>query len=565
MTTAIIVCGETSLDTIKETQHVAVLSPFRRRDLLHAGIHCISLFDIALSDSDNHSLCQKLDDNLQQEHKENPVLKWAPLAFCNVYFRFIYYYQFKQRLTLWLASIQVKKLILSSGEDAELLLAARSVCEQNAIELDILLGPLDDFSCTRSSHFYLTHDLPLSEDLDSSWFSSLIQHIWRLFALEKVLVQPYGNLPLNNLPVIPFKWIYVTGIRSILGRRWNKLKDLFFHKPMTTQISIWQDFVYSSEKDPLLLNASIWKNFDYYDRIVINSTLSLFYKTYSIKHLDALLNRAIKFIQIARIRKIILMHDYVPSSRFLCIAGHKAGIVVENLPHGVIWEACSPQTGSDFSPDIMLAWNDHSKNQFSQYGSASISVSHPRNQIDNQPLKRIQKNIHEFKVLVLLGSRIIPSLAQRMDCFESDFLEIWQGLKKTGIEHITVKYHNSSSAITARMAHSVKMLETDCRQTLVILDPAIDARTIMHDYDFVIVCACTTGILEVMQSGIPLIIFRGYIDQCGILNSFNLPDVYTAKDLSNLLKNYPYTLYQTQFKACRDSLQKRTPWFVRDR
>ncbi|MBF0351748.1 MAG: hypothetical protein HQM11_12015 [SAR324 cluster bacterium] len=558
MTTAIIVCGETSLDTIKKMQHVAVLSPFRIRGLLNSGIHCISLFDIELSDSDNHSLCKKLDENLQQEHQNNPVLKWAPLAFCDVYFRFIYYYQFKQRLTLWLNERPVKKLVLSSGKEGELLLAARSVCEQHAIELEILQGPLDDFSCTRSSHFYLPHDLPLPDELAPSWSVNGLLSFLKKKSQQKVLVQSYWNLPTETLPAIPFKWIYAIGIKRGIK---NLLSRLLRKTVQENQALPWENFVYTSPEDTQWLDESKWDSFDPYDRFVINSVLNHFYQKYPVSHLDQLVNRVTHFLKVFETKKIILMHDYVPSSRLLCFAGHMVGATIQNLPHGVIWEGCSPEMNNEFSPDTMLVWNESSKKMCSRYVSNAVVVTHPRNQIPLVPLKKFNLGGTKINVLVLMGSRVIPSLTQRMDCFESDFLEIWKGLKQLDIQNISVKYHNAAPIITARTQNSVKLLEETCGEKFTTIPASIDVRKIIQNYDLVIVCACTTAILEVMQRGIPLLVFRGYLENCGVLNSFQLPEANTAEELVSLLENYPHELYDAQFKSCLDSLTQGVDWF----
>ena len=546
----LLLCGESKLQT-SQFQDIAVLNSFRRNDLRERGINCINLFDIDLDGACAGKICKQIDLALRREHADNPSLQYAPLAFLHVYWRFIRYFQFKKKLDIWIKQNSPKKLVVSSDRDKDLLLAAQSVCRKNRVKLEVHSGALDEYSYSGIANYLVPDDFPAKNQLDPIWLTYMTAFLRKIIKVQ-TLIQPYGNMSFNGYSAQYFSWS-----RSIC---WIVSIKSLFKKKVLRRYSSESMVIQPTNPDPgypILINRKFWLEFDEDDHILINSAIFLFYKKYPIKHLHALYKSLSLFLKTSGVKRIISIHDTIPSVRMLCYAAKPLGIRVDYLPHGIIWEdSGSPSTRSVFSPDRTLAWNRGSKSSLVRNESSAITVTHPRNKASFRNTRPIGRDYSQLKVLVFLSGRIIHSLEQRIDCFEDDFLEIYNGLTKLNITRIEIKHHYSLPAVTAKMKKTIKQLEVACGCKFSILDSHIDSKTLMEKYDLIIFGSCTTGILEAMRSSTPFVVFRGYLTNAGVLAGYDLPEANSSQELVDRVLNYDSEYFNKQFKKCAMSLQE---------
>jgi len=547
MASLLVLCGETNIK-ISEFKEIAVLNIFRLNALTSQGISCFNLFDIPLDNRFNRKLCSSIDHSLHLEHEYNADLKWAPLAFLNVHYRFVRYFQFKKKLEIWAKKNHASKLVLSSCEDKDLLLAAEAVCNINIIKLEKHDGAIDEYSYSGVANFLNANDFPDQRRTDPMWMIYCNAFLQRLFN-KKILVQPYWNFEIKKQTGI-FSWgrsISLTG--SIASRIRNK----WFKKDTDSLINLLE---YPSYDHSFLLKKEFWQEFDEYDMVIINSSLNYFYEYYPKNDIDILAKKLDCFLKYSRVKRIVAIHDCIPSVRICSCVAKRHGIQVDCLPHGIIWEDFFPATGTLFSPDRILAWNESSRDAFIRNGLSSAAVFHPRNNkeiVDTQP---VPKNLSKCKVLILLSVRIIASMEQRIDCFENDFFEIYAALTKLKILDIAIKFHHSSPLICRIMRNTIYKFEDNCKHNFTVIESHSDTESLINKYDLLIIGACTTGIIEAIRSSTPFIVFRGYLSGAGILDGFDFPQANSSEELIEKIKCYDVKYYNKQFKCCAESLRK---------
>ena len=282
------------------------------------------------------------------------------------------------------------------------------------------------------------------------------------------------------------------------------------------------------------LNNNKWEQFEEGDKKVIKSSIEDFFEKYEPSYLNTLSKTMILFFKNSRAKKIIISSDNTPLSRFLCYSAKKAGLKVDFLPHGLMYDFQYLETGKEFNPDRILVWTKEIQEKLSalKIESEVFSKFKKLNFDKFKKKKKLPDVLEKTKVLILSSEWIGLSFKNRPDCFENDLLETLNGLKKLGISSISIKYHNST-LFGLNIKH--KYLERLTNLTKIkidIIDPKINPKLIFEKFDLVIL-SLTTGILDLLDSNTPFIIYRGFIEDISIFSGIQLPIANNHKELIN--------------------------------
>ena len=548
MSTLLLLCGDTDLD-LSAYQDIAVVDLFRWRRLSSASIRCRRFFDFSMDESASDHLCAELDRSLQSEHLHNPNLRWAPLALMNIHYRLVRYLQFRRRIEFWLDTSKADHMLVSSDKDPDLVLAAKAACIPRGIRLTVHSGRFDELSYSLSANLHVPFYLPEPGTVDPPGVSQMVGRLVRARRFH-TLAEPYSNLKIKGRGIGK-----LSSSRSVSSRHGLMsfakeklhLSVRLDHPPITT----WPDPTHIRR-----INDRHWEGLDEYDRLLINSVLHHFYIRYPVHHLDRLAKATKKFLNASGVRRIVVAAAGVPMNRLFCWAARQEDIQVDYLPHGVIWETAEAlNPSSPFAPDRVLSWNKASKRSLIRSGAHASVIGHPRNRKPYRATRPLKKKRQSLRVIVLLTSRILSSMEQRLDCYETDLLDILDGLGRCGITRVDVKYHHTDPGMLARMAVTIRNARAWMGWQLQVIDSSTDTQDLMETYDLVIIGGPTTGILEAMRSSTPFIVFRGFLSHIGTLAPFDWPAADSAQTLAELIDDYDEEYFDKKFRQCDASLK----------
>lgn len=526
---------------------VCAIHAVLRERLASSRPDIFALSDIPLDCAFDADALSRIDAALHHESHHNTMMRWAPLAIQQVVWRFHRYWQYKERIGIWLKGTGATFLKVSSGSDVDLVFAARAVCRSMGIALEIGDGLTDP--PTSLASFLVPHDLPEPGEL--SW-DIVIKALaaWRRWRGEFIQYQPTGHFNGYGFAAHPWTWRTTVSlaaqVRSYFGRK-------FFGgvaSRMPSRPSIREDVSFH-------LNPASWPGFDDCDLTVINSLWHEFAERYPVAHIDKLYAKLVVFLEKSKVRRIIVQQDTLTSARLLARAARACGVWCDYLPHGLIWERFSPSTETEFSPQRILAWNESSREAFDSRGLRAAVVSHPSNLAETCDLRRGNLrplNIASLRILVLLPEWIWTSPAGRPDCHEADFVEICRGLRKVGIDRVVCKSHwvvdGLDDVRQGRLTEAADFAAVGVQ----FLDSRTKSSALFPEFDLVIL-PNTTGIIECLRSGIPLVVFRGRLKESATVAGFGLPVAETAEELAQLVSDYPFDNYEESRNNCIASLR----------
>ncbi len=512
--------GKTHFDG--ETIAVA-LNPFIQWDLEKKKVNSMLLFGVGI-DFTISPYIRRVEEGLLKESERNPLLhRWAPLGVRGILYVLGHYLQFRGRFEKILDEHRAREVTLSSSWDLTLVYVLRELCAKRGISLVLEQGPFDLYSSFDA--FAVSNDLKPLRWLDPIWLVRLLGFL-RGFAQRSIYFQPYWNLsPAEREKVASVKLSNIGTLNQI----WLKILNRFGHEPVRLRFDRFVD-----PKKDFFLSAENWPGFLEGDLIAINSALHSFYQDTSPPHLDRIYARVQALWDGAKGKRLILMDGFNPFSRMMAYAFKRKGGKVDFLPHGFVLEEISHFRVSRFSADRVLAWSGSSARAFEEYGCPSLPIAHPIAQRELQPLKALPSNLSGWKVLVLLGS---PHPLDP-DYFERTLIAVHKTLSGLGVSGVHWKNHVSHPLGLEVHQKMIRKCEEALGEMMQI-PPQERIADRMKEFDFIVICGSTTGILEAMLEGVPYAVFcpQGRI---GALGSAFIAQAESESELRNLLENYPW-------------------------
>ncbi len=523
MKKAILIC-DNDINSVKNYEIVFSLGELIKLELESINIDSINIYDIKIP-VQNSNIQSNIEKFLELESKMSGKTKWINLTIQHVLWRYIYYYQFKQRFNHLIKTYNIGDFVLSSSSNSYLLQGLEAACFKNQINFKVMEGN----SVFTSSILPLTatFDIPFNQNYFEAFISKIFSLLYRL-KNTKIF---YENNNYINLDGSKFSWRRSV---SFLGIYLPKFIEN--HKKSIIDLDHNQ-----KEKAIFQLEKNLWEGYDNFDLKIISSTLDDFFEKYDPKYLDNLFKSLFSFFKISNAKKIILNSDNTCSSRFLSYAAKKAGLETWFLPHGVMQNYQYLETTSEFGVDKILTWNQPEADYLLNKGKNAINFQCPI-QLTLPKVKKNydKKNLSKLNILVLMPEWVGLNLKCRPDCFENDFFTIHNSLINLGVNHVYLKYHNATIDIMLKKkVEAIKRLSLLSKINLKVIDPEKKTIDLISDFDLVIVGA-TTGIIELALSSTPFIIFRGFLEDFTLLNNYNLPSAESDKGLVELIRNYDF-------------------------
>lgn len=551
----LVLCGDTD-ERLEGFDVVVTWCPVRHRALTQRGVENHLFGDFSPGEERGQSLdCwlhERLEDGLQKQAQADPRMRWLPLALQQTKWPLARYIWLKECARRIFQTFPVSRCVVSSADDSDIATAVAAVAAESRVRVDVRSGPFDG----SSSSLYREALFGVPTQLDPRW---LFQLQWRLIAAWRrgidVLMESYPNLR---------GWLREPGVYlfnldralSIVRLARNRLLGLARKRVVIRDGR-------RAGMQPTLVDPACWKAFSEDERQVINGAVAMFLDHYGPEFLDEVASRFRYMFSVLGISRLVLAVDQLDADRLLTRAAKLEGIGVDYLPHGLLIEADSGRhRDSPFCPDRVLAWNAGSRNVFERLGWDAIHVRHPVNQRPIAPLKPLEGDSASWKVLVLLPEWVIVSLGGREDCAMRDFLEVYDGLTGMGVSplHIHAKYHGTSGV---REAEDAKAIHLDRMRRLLemrfhVLDSSVRVRDVMSEYHLIVV-GPTTGILEAVLRGIPVVLFGDGFGRVGALEGCALPRARTAGELRAAVQSYLADGLGTVYQRLAASLQAGPP------
>ncbi len=526
MSRGLILCGSSD-QKFSDFEFIATTNICLKLNLEKQGIAAEDLWGINIQ-TDAIAALNRIDEGLHLEAESRSEMRWAPLALVRVVRRYLHYLQYRLRLQTWLKDKRFSELVLSSGEDMDLVAAVTDVAKEYGLKLSILNGEFDIYSGL--DPFMYNEVLPESTSIDNPLLTYIIAKASRYIGIC-TMYEPYTNLPAYRSGVTTFKWWKTIALVSSLK---NKASILLAGKnaqrivdPLSLTSKAYEDNIFT-------LNRDYWNNFDMHELAVINSALREFFKEHKPLNIDKLMTALELFFTISRLKRLVIMDSQIAHCRLLAYSARASNVFVDYLPHGIVAEDQTTSTKSAFSPHRVLAWNEAARRRFSSRGLSSIAISHPRNIIDTLEVKDFSLPAPDkMKCLVLFSCNDSISL----DALERDFIDIYEALMKLGIS-AHWKLHNAGFALhQARISVINKVMEA-LNISIYLLDPTFDTLKIAKNYDLIIIGRLTSAIYEMAQLRIPFIVYKGAVERIGALDGVDISKAGSSKELVEAIKSF---------------------------
>uniref|UniRef100_UPI004048C3BE hypothetical protein n=1 Tax=Polynucleobacter sp. TaxID=2029855 RepID=UPI004048C3BE len=552
MSKGLILCGVTD-QNYSEYKFIAVTSLCLRLALEKQGIETEDLWGLSV-EIDSVKVLKCIDDGLHQEAAFSSEMRWAPLALVRIIRRYLHYAQYKCRLQSWIVDKSINEIVLSSGDDSDLVAAATDVAKEFSLKISILEGGFDVYSGL--DPFLYNESLPNYQSIDPPFITYILAKIVKYFNIL-TMYEPYTNLPISNRGHTTFKWWKTIAFFETLID-----KTLLLIKKKQSQIKInpLKLTIGAYQKKDFILKKHLWKSFDENELRVINSGLSEFFKTHNLKKIDRIVDALKLFFSTSGIKRLIIMDSQITHCRLLAFSARSSGVFVDYLPHGIVIEDQTTSTQTIFSPHRVLAWNEAAQKRYESYGISSMAISHPRNLINSFKTTLVKTpSLSIKKCLVLFSCNDSISL----DAMERDCLDISQGLKALNVSPYW-KLHNTGPLLYEIRVSIIKRLENILNTSIDLLDTSLDTADIFKDYDFIIIGRLTSAIYEAAQSRIPFIVYKGHIERMGAFDGINIPYASSIIDLKRGIEEFDlYNFFDTCQKINNSLMCNKSPFNLR--
>lgn len=546
----LVLCGESGEVHVKEFDSVVVWSPVRRESLERTGRGAHRTFgdftpDEATAAAMHQQLVIDLEACLLLEHRTAPELAWAPLAVQQLQWRLSRYRWVRESFKRMCDHYGPSAVTLSSAKDGEIVAAARLVCGERSIVLDVLDGDLDDVCSI--TYLSAPHDLP--RPMDPAW-------LWRLrllfFQKADVWYQPYWY-PLDVFGPGAYR-ITMNRLLDVGRGALKKLRKLY--SSTSKDMVVFESRVAVKRRYPI--TKHVWGPFRADERAIVQQQIDSFFNHYPPEFIAQAAARLDSFLAKGHPGTIALVHDKLPAGRLLAFLGRKRGIQVDFLNPGVLIERdTAPASGSPFVPTRYVAWNASSAAGYASLRHATAIVRHPRNDMAARELRPLSKQWNSVRVLILSSESVGISVGSRQDCMVFDLVEILSTLTALGFrsQNVSVKLARTNAFVRERELKNLAEVRKVTGVDFTLVDPARDTLTLMESYDLVLLFP-TSGVCEAAFAGIPMVIFGQTIRVMGVFDDVTLPFAKTRAELAHVLQNYDSEAVRAAYQALTSSLRE---------
>jgi hypothetical protein len=534
---AILIC-DNDINSVKNYEIVFSLGKLIELELKSINIDSINIYDIKIP-FQNNNIQSDIEKFLELEYKISGKTKWINLTIQHVLWRYIYYYQFKERFNNLIKTYNIRDFTLSSSSNNYLLQGLEAACFKNKINFNVMEGK----SVFTSSILPLlaTFDIPFNQNFFEACASKIFALLYR-FKNTKIFYENNNYLNLNGSK---FSWR-----RSVSSLGIYLPKFIENHKKSVIDLDHSQ-----KEKTIFRLEKSLWEDYDNFDLKIISSALDDFFAKYDPKYLDHLFKSLLSFFKISNAKKIILQSDNTCSARFLSFTAKNAGLETLFLPHGLMQNHQYLETSSEFGIDQILTWNQSQADYLLSKGKNAINFHCPiKLNLPKVKKNYDKKNLSKLRILVLLPEWTGLNLKSRPDCFENDFFTIHNSLINLGIDQVYLKYHNAIDSSIKKKEETIKRLSLLSKINLKVIDTGKKTTELFNDFDLVVV-GSTTGIIELALSSTPFIVLRAFLEDTNLVNNFKLPSTDNEKGLIELIRNYDFINLDNECMKLYSSLE----------
>ena len=548
--TLFILCGEAEypLDGLAE---IVTWCPIRHQVLKRQGIDTHLFGDFGPREDQGRELDLQLhndvDRALHDESATNEVLTWVPLAIGQVKWRLLRYRWLKLCLSSIVEQFHPERIVLSSDQDKDMVLAMQTIAGLFRIAYRIDGGPFDP--PTNIMHLLAPYGLPAT--MDPLWITRVVALLLKcLHKNARILYEPYGNLKdgFCRADALMFPAARYLNIRQAFLRKLLRVRHMEACEPDPP----------ISKTHPMLIHEHMWSHFSQDERVVINSALTHFIERLPPHKVAQILKALAVLFTILKPRRIVLASDLVSLCRLLAYAAHEAGVPVDFLPHGIAWEDCSgTRRPSPFVPDRLLAWSHASKRVYERLGWKALAVAHSVNQGERVPLRRLSQKWNKARVIVLVPEWCGVSLGGREDIMVASCVKIYKGLTDLGVlsQHIYLKSHHTAFAHTdAIRKDPLLRLQKEVGFGFSLLSSAQKSITLLPQFDLAIM-GITTGIYEAALTGTPVVLFGNSSQRVGTLEGIALPYATSAQQLEEAVRNYDNVAVEKMYTELIHRLQ----------
>ena len=521
--TRILICCSSVCAANSSFNQVWSVGKLTELGLSSRNISSQNLFDLAIPDID-WKLRFHIERGLKLESQRGKYSVWAEIAFQHVHWRFVRYYQYRLRLEALIINNCVTHITLSSTSDSDLLQACKAACIKYNIELNLQ----NDYCDIQSSKipFLATYDLPTGFNFLDSLVTPLLVAYYRLNKTS-IFYQSYNNLGHNYQNASVLTW---RRSLSISGKSLPNAQPSHPNYIVNMDVAI--------KKNPEInFDLKFWPGFDKFDLVVLESAFSYFHDRYGISCIDVIYKRCCKFFEQSHAHRLVLNSDNTCTARLLSKAARNAGMQIDYLPHGVIFEDLSLDTGTDCGADRILAWNRASAYAFECRGRNAEVISHPSNTVLPVSKRRLPRKSANLRVLIMPPEWVCLSNTSRPDCFERDIIDVLDALGRLEIRSVKIKLHNSIPAVLKAKKEMLEAIKPYIAINFDLIDSNIPASKLYDQFDLVIM-GPTTGLLEASRSTTPFIGFRALMHKAGVFSDTHFPSASTVDELIECILSY---------------------------
>jgi len=477
------------------------------------------------------SLQTTIDNNLLEEHLNNDKMKWAPLASNLIKQKLRRYLVLKYAVLNIINKYKPNVLYVGSNMDIYLNIIFDDMNSKYNLEikyLNYVMYPhstrLQDQVPTGIAHF-----------VDPIWMTNLY-----LYFLNN------NNIIFEN--IFEMKLTPNTyNIRNILLS--SKLSYII--RKIIYNYNIVPTNIYTNNN---IINKEIWASFTKDEVLFVDKVISMYYKNHSIDLINKHENIIKLLIKKIKPNKVILSTDILDYHRLIFNVANKLGIDTYNMVHGIYIDKASGIYNSNnlFLPTHQIAWNHSQMNSFKKYKWNSININYPK-------FKNIKKQYCSYnyynkknKYLILMPDWI--SVHEKLNEFIfinalNMFSTYFNNIKCSVDYKIKPSHLNELNKIRKTLINNVTCKNPNYQ----LLDYNSNTDNILKQYDMVI-GGCTTGMIESICNGVPIIFYDTPINDVGIINTLEFPNVNNHDDLDYELKNYNNNSMEKTYYEFIDSI-----------
>ena len=484
---------------------------------------------------DKRALVEDVDDLLNFVAEGKDEFAYLPLALNQVYHRCLAFKKYQHRLELLLSNFDtgVKSVTLSSADDYILVEAMKSVCKVRNIKYKVLNYKFNPV-VSRFQYSDLI-DIPKKRELDFLNFPILFAFWSRLVNNTNVICMNYPNLAKLKLP--KFSLSYFSIVSKLISRLSykNTRHDLTSH---IARNSIFFDSI---------LEVVLGKLDDYHHAKIFTNEVCCFLEDYPLEDLDKIVDRIAKFLKTTGANHIVTHDSLAASARLISLIMHKLKGYVSYLPHGILMYDKTYLGYWPYKPDSILAWTKDAEKKYLSLNNNTIFTGHPS-------IHREDKDIDFRPDFLPLSSsnKILVVLSSGDFDYPDEFIRDAITLNKLLVDKFSIyadfKYRSSDTADFYRG------LSEELGIAINYLDSNVALETIYKSYNLVIVCMFSTVILEVIESGVPLIIYSRQQLDLDLIDQQKLPVFNSIVKLGEFLGHGDYKKYCVYQDLVRENL-----------